>query len=483
MLNPSYILPSRKTASQSLLDQVYTRLVEAVKGEIATATAVTVTTDGWTSVSGDCYLGLTVHFINDECELRSFLLECFQYNERHTAENLAAETKRILAEWSIYNKVVALVTDNAANMSATARLGGWKHLPCFAHSLNLIVQAGLKEVQETHIKVKAIVEFFKRSPQAAAKLRAVETQLGCQQLNVKQDMPVRWNSTKDMFERILQIKEPLISTLALVNYEKNTLTLSDWQIIAYSLKALKVFQEVTVDVSAEKNVTISKIIYLSRALLRHCRVMQEDPELPVEVQNMVRKMQEQLIRRFSNIEDNLIIAEPTLLDPRFKKYGFADPAAFEKTKAAITKAASHIVLNVQSDNDETSSGNNDHNDGSDNDAQKDEFSIWADYDNKTSSVFLNDNATAAGIVEVNRYIQEPIIKRSQNPLMWWKERKFTYPRLFELMKTRLCIPATSVPCERVFSKAGLTISDKRSRLSAQKVQKLLFINGNHKLLV
>ncbi|KAH0812460.1 hypothetical protein GEV33_010331 [Tenebrio molitor] len=220
------------------------------------------------------------------------------------------------------HQMVALVTDNAANMSATARLG-------------------LKKVQDTHIKVKAIVEFFKRSPQAAAKLRAMETQLGCQQLNVKQDMPVKWNSTKDMFERILQIKEPLISTLALVNYEKNTLTLSDWQIIAYSKGA----------------------------------------------QSLPRK-------------DNLIIAEPTLLDPRFKKYGLADPAAFEKTKAAITKAASHIVLNVQSDNDETSSSNNDHNDGSDNDAQKDEFSIWADYDNKTWSVFLN--ATAAGIVEVNR---------------------------------------------------------------------------------
>jgi hypothetical protein len=118
-----------------------------------------------------------VHFITDECELRSFLLECFQYNEKHTAENSLAETKRILTEWSIYNKVVALVTDNAANMSATARLGGWKHLPCFAHSLNLIVQAGLKEVQDTHVKVKAIVEFFKRSPQAAAKLRAVELSL------------------------------------------------------------------------------------------------------------------------------------------------------------------------------------------------------------------------------------------------------------------------------------------------------------------
>jgi hypothetical protein len=102
--------------------------------------------------SNDCYLALTVHFINDECELCSFLLECFKYNERHTVENLAAETKRLLTEWSVYNEVVALVTDNAANMGATTGLGGWKHLPCFAHSINLIVQAGLKEVQQTHVK-------------------------------------------------------------------------------------------------------------------------------------------------------------------------------------------------------------------------------------------------------------------------------------------------------------------------------------------
>jgi hypothetical protein len=53
MLNPSYVLPSRKTASHNLLDQVYTRLVEAVKRELATATAITVTTDGWTSMSNN----------------------------------------------------------------------------------------------------------------------------------------------------------------------------------------------------------------------------------------------------------------------------------------------------------------------------------------------------------------------------------------------------------------------------------------------
>ena len=38
---------------------------------------------------------------------------------------------------------MALVTDTASNMVAAARLTGWKHIPCFAHTLNLIVQAAL----------------------------------------------------------------------------------------------------------------------------------------------------------------------------------------------------------------------------------------------------------------------------------------------------------------------------------------------------
>ncbi|CAH1106968.1 unnamed protein product [Psylliodes chrysocephalus] len=106
------------------------------------------------------------------------------YNERHTAE-----TERVLTEWNVYDKVAALVTDNDANMSATARLGGWKHLSCFAHSINLVVHYELKEISETLVKAKSIVEFFKRSPQSAATLRLIESQMSYDEINVKQDMP------------------------------------------------------------------------------------------------------------------------------------------------------------------------------------------------------------------------------------------------------------------------------------------------------
>ena len=66
----------------------------------------------------------------------SYLFECFNYSERHTAENLRDE---LLLE----GKVVAVCTDNAANITAAVKLAKLKHLPCFAHTLNLVVQKGV----------------------------------------------------------------------------------------------------------------------------------------------------------------------------------------------------------------------------------------------------------------------------------------------------------------------------------------------------
>lgn len=68
----------------------------------------------------------------------------FIVNVAHTAENLAAELTSVASEWGITDKIVCLVTDNASNIVAAVRLNGWKHMPCFAHTLNLVVQDSIK---------------------------------------------------------------------------------------------------------------------------------------------------------------------------------------------------------------------------------------------------------------------------------------------------------------------------------------------------
>lgn len=46
------------------------------------------------------------------------------------------------------------------------------------------------------------------------------------------------------------------------------------------------------------------------------------------------------------------------------------------------------------------------------------------------------------------------------------------------VKNILCTPATSVPSERMFSKTGIVVSDKRSRIKPKDVDMLVFLNQN-----
>lgn len=120
---------------------------------------------------------MTTHFINHDCELKSYLLSCFKYSESHTSENLKNELIRVVIEWCLENKVSACTSDNAPNIVGAISTCNWRHIGCFVHSLNLVVQHALKEIQEVRDKIKGIVGHFKKSSQAAARLQLRQEQL------------------------------------------------------------------------------------------------------------------------------------------------------------------------------------------------------------------------------------------------------------------------------------------------------------------
>lgn len=64
---------------------------------------------------------------------------------------------------------------------------------------------------------------------------------------------------------------------------------------------------------------------------------------------------------------------------------------------------------------------------------------------------------ADAILEVWSYLEEPHIQRAEDPLNWWEVKASVYPCLVKVMVGRLCIVATLVPLERVFSKTGQII--------------------------
>jgi hypothetical protein len=76
------------------------------------------------------------------------------------------------------------------------------------------------------------------------------------------------------------------------------------------------------------------------------------------------------------------------------------------------------------------------------------------------------------------YENEKEIHRNENPLEWWRVNKIRYPRMSEMAYKYLCIAATSTPSERMFSASGHLTSDRRSRLTPENANLLLFLHKN-----
>ena len=78
--------------------------------------------------------------------------------------------------------------------------------------------------------------------------------------------------------------------------------------------------------------------------------------------------------------------------------------------------------------------------------------------------------------EVKVYMSLPSIPAKDDPLVWWRGHASELPHLAKLAKKLLCIPATSVPSERIFSASGYIVSPLRSQLKPEKVNMLTFLH-------
>ncbi|XP_076118622.1 E3 SUMO-protein ligase ZBED1-like [Alosa pseudoharengus] len=451
-LNPMYVLPSRKTLSNSTVQRLYEREHSAVKDRVRNATAVCLTTDCWTSRNTTSFMSVTCHYIENYKTVSS-LLECFEFSERHTAENLADEL-RVAKEWEVDKKVVCCSSDNAANITKAIRLLKWSHLPCVAHTINLIVRDSLKVMKSTTDKLTAIVEFFHKSAVAAERLKSTQKQMGVPVLRPKQDCVTRWNSTFHMLKRAMESKDAIVSTLAIMNSNIELLTQEEWLEIKEACAVLEPFDQVTVKISADSYVTASKMIILCKGLQRVTAKLQRDGTVTLEkVIELVNALCASMERRFHRMEFNPILAETTILDPRLKKLAFHDSRAVEEAIQRVTAAARSSLSSQQSQTREEG-------------AQAIEepcTAVWSFFDQRATGDIERRNPTADAMLEIRSYLEEPLIPRSTDPLSWWETKASVYPRLTKVMTGRLCIVATSVPSERIFSKAGQIITERRKQ--------------------
>lgn len=79
--------------------------------------------------------------------------------------------------------------------------------------------------------------------------------------------------------------------------------------------------------------------------------------------------------------------------------------------------------------------------------------------------------------EIDEYCLSKRAEGIQDILEWWRKNEAIYPNLSKMARDFLSIQATSVPAERLFSRATLTIKKDRSRLTGESAQFLLCLNS------
>ncbi|KAE9524437.1 hypothetical protein AGLY_015158 [Aphis glycines] len=268
----------------------------------------------------------------------------------------------------------------------------WRHIPCLAHTINLIAQAELEEINHVYKKVKKVVEFFKRSTQSYKKLKNTQTQMGYPELKLIQDVTTRWNSTFDMFQRCILIKEPLISTIAIIGNVDN-LTNEDFEIMQHYCEIFKPFKEATVELSSEKGVSISKVLIITQMLHSHIKNNIQNIQLPHTIHLMLSRMLTKADKKFEGIENQ------------------------RRTYDQIVEKIAAII--------KRNKNNNEHNINTplNNNAIENETSeIWKHFDAQVSTPTLS-TPTSEAIVEIDRYISELLLDRKSDPLKWWNNRR------------------------------------------------------------
>jgi hypothetical protein len=104
--------------------------------------------------------------------------------------------------------------------------------------------------------------------------------------------------------------------------------------------------------------------------------------------------------------------------------------------------------------------------------------IWAVHDNLIKTSQDSERSVSCGIAtELKQYLDQQNVPRNEEPLKYWYNVRMAFPNLYKLAISYLPIVGTSVPCERLFSKAGITLCEKRNRLSAKRLSSLLFLHS------
>ncbi|KAL2330357.1 hypothetical protein Fmac_017938 [Flemingia macrophylla] len=374
-LNPDATPFSRNTSKADML-RIFNRDKIKLKTELATIPSrICLTSDLWTSCTTEGFISLIAHYVDLNWKLNSKILNFCHMPPPHTGFELSKKIGDFLQDWGIEKRVFSITLDNAsANDILQQTLkkqlvlqkglicdGEFFHVRCCAHVLNLIVQEGLKVLDDALDQIRTSIKYVRGSESRMIKFKQCLEKIS--DINSSSglclDVPTRWNSTYLMLQSALKYQRVFASLQLIDENYKYCPSDEEWERATKICKFLQPFYEITTLISATSYPTSN--LYFLQVWKIQCLLMKN----LVDEDKVLKDMAELMMQKFQKYWDeySVILAFGAILDPRMKLetlgycYERLDSLTWkiklEKIKEKIYKLFSHYssqgssISNVQ----------------------------------------------------------------------------------------------------------------------------------------
>ncbi|CAJ0846562.1 11311_t:CDS:1 [Entrophospora sp. SA101] len=526
-LNSNFTIPTIYTVKE-MISAASNNLNNKLKQKLSDSCEFCcLTTDFWTSRDNKGYIGITCTWL-ENFELVEVLLNLSYAPYPHTGLKIKELLMNEIIKWDLEKKVIGIATDNGSNMVNSIKLLNEsldiERIAYAVHTLQLSVKKALEindQIKILVIRVRRLILFFKL-PKQCERLENIQKKLNYTQ--ILKPVKTRWNSTYMAWNCLIYLKNAILDLIKDMEIDNDRdvkydfkrlkkILLSDdeWSLIEIAIyvtlslvypimshlinkiklqlhndSEVEIFdefvpplntEEIILDCSSEieDNNTEEAAEEMDEIFMQadendgEIEILEEKKSgerlkkklkisKPISILGLKNKilnaLYSSLINYWSVTPQIGLLA--SALDPRFKSLTFA-LHRYDATYKVLSEKNLNLDLRRSAVVIQTNPSKN---------------TIFDELLNITTQQISYD--------ELTRYSSIANVAGNIDPLAWWKERKNDLPTLAVLANKYLCLSATSVPSERLFSDVGNHITNKRNRLSSKTISELLFLKRNMK---
>ncbi|XP_021741919.1 zinc finger BED domain-containing protein RICESLEEPER 2-like [Chenopodium quinoa] len=420
----------------------------------------------WTSNDGNQrFLAITGHIIDDEWKRQSYILRFANVPLPCTNESISKVILDCFSYFDVIKKLSTITVDSYTSDDKLVdilveKLSGNKllfrvklfQLPCFAHTLSLMVQDGLDVVRHVIEKIRNSIVFWTSSPEREMTFKKAACELGVRTTTkLVLDDGLNWSSTYLMLQDSIVVKDVFSHFRQQQSQYDSLPTKEEWDL---AMKVCNRLQFLYNETKSLADCPAACFYFMHLCFIKETLTEWLDCEAPV-IKNMASMM-----------------GVVSVFHPKYRFFSVEHffPLIYGNEAEGVIERVRRMLYDLFNEYKSSLPVEKPSNEG---------LSLLELRQNPAEFMFkryLREmKKKEPEHYEVDLYLKEYFDPETKDfdILSWWNKKKSRYPVLHKIAKEVLAIPIFSVDVENAFDIGDKILGANRSRLRPTMVEALM----------